>query len=163
MNKLTGNARLWVEALRSGKYPQTRHTCPYLREADGFTPIGVLCEVAKDHGVIDSYDNGQSMPLKVQKWIGFRVPLPTGINFDAGTFLEIAETLGKRAGEVFLTVRSIPFTRKQEDTLRSIAREYGASLSRLKRDAIGTNVKGQSVIVSVGKKWIEIDGEGVIT
>jgi hypothetical protein len=34
--------QLWVEALRSGKYSQTRGR---LRDEDGFCPLGVLCDL----------------------------------------------------------------------------------------------------------------------
>lgn len=45
------NRKLWVEALRSGKYEQTRHT---LRTADGFCCLGVLADIAGCEWSIDT-------------------------------------------------------------------------------------------------------------
>lgn len=75
------NIRKWVEALRSGKYKQTRKG---LRDAMGFCCLGVACEVAIANGVplvvgtpnrIDSvwwsYDEtASSLPGKVSDWLG---------------------------------------------------------------------------------------------
>jgi hypothetical protein len=44
-----GEARkLWIEALRSGKYGQTNGT---LENEDGYCCLGVACMAAKQHGV----------------------------------------------------------------------------------------------------------------
>lgn len=50
------NARakqLWIEALRSGEYPQDSGA---LRTQDGYCCLGVLCEVALKEGVIKPED-----------------------------------------------------------------------------------------------------------
>jgi hypothetical protein len=48
MSELNPNAKKWVEALRSGKYTQTRR---YLRTHQGYCCLGVACEVARENGV----------------------------------------------------------------------------------------------------------------
>lgn len=82
----------WLDALESGQYPQTQNTMCLLDEHDrpvGFCCLGVLCEVAQEHGVpltIDStvrlhrvqrrYDgaSGSMLPARVQEWAGIRSP-----------------------------------------------------------------------------------------
>lgn len=44
----------WVEALESGKYPQTKGR---LRDSDGFCCLGVLCELAVADGVAKSEEH----------------------------------------------------------------------------------------------------------
>lgn len=46
--------KLWVEALRSGKYRKTVST---LRENDCFCVLGVACDVAIENGVAAYWDN----------------------------------------------------------------------------------------------------------
>ena len=79
MNK---NAKLWVEALRSGKYTQTRNRlCDYT--TDSYCCLGVACEVFIKNSDIplttrdSSYDQGRyyggkigSLPSIVRKWLG---------------------------------------------------------------------------------------------
>lgn len=43
--------RRWVEALRSGEYPQARD---YLHSEDGFCCLGVLCKLAETDGIVDA-------------------------------------------------------------------------------------------------------------
>lgn len=48
------NMRLWVAALRSGKYPQGRGTLKQITTDGtvlGYCCMGVMCEVAIEHGV----------------------------------------------------------------------------------------------------------------
>jgi hypothetical protein len=78
---LNKNARKWVEALRSGKFKQSRFV---LRNEEGFCCLGVACEVAVREGVIPEaragkdrydYDNEiSSLPERVQNWLGLRTP-----------------------------------------------------------------------------------------
>lgn len=86
MSKLNANAKLWVKALRSGKYKQAKEV---LSDRKGYCCLGVACEVyQKKVGdlVIDrlsvgsvegkkvkcvSYDNEKyTLPDKVRKWLG---------------------------------------------------------------------------------------------
>lgn len=39
---------MWVEALRSGKYPQTQQT---LKNSEGFCCLGVLCDLASEEKI----------------------------------------------------------------------------------------------------------------
>ena len=69
--------RLWVEALRSGKYRQTTQC---LHDRDGYCCLGVLCEVAIDNGVKVKVSEGggttlyggqeEKLPESVQEWAG---------------------------------------------------------------------------------------------
>jgi len=84
---------LWLDALRSGKYRQTRNT---LRRGDSFCCLGVLCDVAVKSGldlnisstpqngldldddVFYSYDHESgTLPLRVQEWAGLDAANPT--------------------------------------------------------------------------------------
>jgi hypothetical protein len=61
--------RMWVRALRSGKYGWGKEE---LHPKDGkFCCLGVLCEVAIKQGIISSYRHHLGiLPEKVQNWIG---------------------------------------------------------------------------------------------
>jgi len=74
-------AKIWTEALRSGKYEQTRSV---LKSVDNkFCCLGVLCELAVEKGIIapskitepNSYyvyedDSYGVLPTEVQEWAG---------------------------------------------------------------------------------------------
>lgn len=76
----------WVKALRSGEYTQGRS---YLRRADNFCCLGVLCDLAVEAGVIPApektssgssacyaYDGMVGAPSgKVQTWAGLYNPV----------------------------------------------------------------------------------------
>jgi hypothetical protein len=77
---LNENAKKWVAALRSGRYPQGRHS---LNQNDrAFCCLGVGCEVAIESGVdvkkthsgfgqAVKYNNSMSvLPLIVLQWLG---------------------------------------------------------------------------------------------
>lgn len=70
--------RKWVEALRSGKYPQSRD---FLQNRQGYCCLGVLCELAVKAGVaqkvdlktagLTSYDRETKvLPQSVCTWAG---------------------------------------------------------------------------------------------
>lgn len=61
--------RLWVRALRSGKYGWGKEA---LKPDDGrFCCLGVLCEVALKRGIISSYGHNASfLPDSVREWVG---------------------------------------------------------------------------------------------
>lgn len=46
--KLTPNQQAWVDALRSGKYKQTKGA---LQKGNSYCCLGVACDVAEKHGV----------------------------------------------------------------------------------------------------------------
>jgi hypothetical protein len=68
---------LWLEALRSGRYAQTKN---YLRTNNGFCCLGVLCDLAEKDGIVAAsepvsslgvvlYDTEDSLPPTcVEKW-----------------------------------------------------------------------------------------------
>lgn len=71
---------MWVAALRSGDYPQSRG---HLKDDVGFCCLGVACEVAiangeeldvEQHGTHLSYYDGAAyvLPDKVRRWLGLR-------------------------------------------------------------------------------------------
>lgn len=83
-------AKIWVDALRSGKYEQGKYK---LRtEDDKFCCLGVLCDLAEKQGIISEpvkifyepdaeekdlfkyyYDNeSESLPKSVMKWAGIK-------------------------------------------------------------------------------------------
>lgn len=72
--------KLWVEALRSGKYQQGREV---LRRFDGFDHqfccLGVACDLFAAHegalswSLTDSFDGQtQILPVAVRNWLGLR-------------------------------------------------------------------------------------------
>lgn len=75
--------RLWVEALRSGKYPQTREGLCRIKDGkESYCCLGVACEVAIENGVSitkrpDSAvpwtlynDSCGWLPEEVKDWLG---------------------------------------------------------------------------------------------
>jgi hypothetical protein len=80
----------WIEKLRSGEYPQTKN---HLQDEKGFCCLGVLCEIAVEDGVIQSwtkdsgttvygnkYDSDTStttLPDSVMEWAGLVDHNPT--------------------------------------------------------------------------------------
>jgi hypothetical protein len=76
---------LWIEALRSGNFPQTAGN---LHDSEGFCCLGVLCEVALRNGVrltTDTFvedeglttiwkynENSDFPPAEVNEWIGLQ-------------------------------------------------------------------------------------------
>ena len=76
------NVRLWVDALRSGKYEQTTGALHkiFINGGSGYCCMGVACEIAIDHGLdIDVrqtpdkvfYDgNSLWLPASVAGWLG---------------------------------------------------------------------------------------------
>lgn len=92
----------WVTALRSGEYKQGK---TQLRTADDkFCCLGVLCDIALKHGVVESpklFEHGQNysgymyeeeatmLPVEVQKWVGGHVRQMPLINLnDSGKSFE---------------------------------------------------------------------------
>jgi hypothetical protein len=72
--------KLWTEALRSGRYPQTTQV---LRSCYGFCCLGVLCDLAVAANVIpppvvddfEIFEYGrehkyEELPIEVQEWAG---------------------------------------------------------------------------------------------
>ena len=164
-------ARQWIAALRSGKYLQT--TSPYadLRDNTGYTAIGVLCTLAVAAKVISTYPSGPCMPAKVQEWAGMS-QFPAGVNFDAGTFAEIANHLETDWRGIFAHVGSPPksgklvsLTAAQRTALRGLwdKGHTGKTYRSFRRSVLGVSLPGESIIVAVNGKWKEINAKGEIT
>lgn len=70
-----GVKRLWIEALRSGRYQQGRRKLKDVRQRT-FCCMGVLCEVAVEAGLkVDYSAHGyecSSVPTAVAEWAGFQ-------------------------------------------------------------------------------------------
>jgi len=68
--------REWAVALRSGEWKQYRGgTLGSSLEPNSRCCLGVLCEVAKKHKVIEDYNvNLESLPYDVWRWSGLRNP-----------------------------------------------------------------------------------------
>ena len=101
-------AKKWVEALRSGKYAQTKRQLAY---GESYCCLGVACELAIDSGIISSYestDNG--LPEEVQNALGLRFSIGVygkntslaGINDKGATFNEIADIIESEPGGLFV-------------------------------------------------------------
>ncbi len=115
---LNKNAKKWVEALRSGKYKQTRSV---LRDRVGFCCLGVACDLyAQEHPRAkweDGYfmDKADTLPKTVQKWLGLRVEdgstdAESLVDFNDGnkdldvrphTFNEIADIIESKPAGLF--------------------------------------------------------------
>lgn len=87
---------LWVQALRSGEYRQTKN---YLSTDDGYCCLGVLCEVAIADGLeIDCQDYGTVfydgedaiLPQSVQEWADLGQANPS-IDWEADDVCSLAE------------------------------------------------------------------------
>lgn len=63
--------RLWVEALRSGKYQQAKNR---LRVANGFCCLGVACDISGLGEWSGSgfylYEDDKLLPIEVRNWLG---------------------------------------------------------------------------------------------
>lgn len=102
---------LWVNALRSGEYTQSRHA---LRTVSGFCCLGVLCDIAAKTGLgkwdtlggrevfraKDGYYCADTLPHAVVEWAGLRDRNPdsadgslASLNDSGKTFDEIADII----------------------------------------------------------------------
>jgi hypothetical protein len=104
--------RLWVRALRSGKYGWGKQE---LHPKEGkFCCLGVLCEVAKKHGIIYTYDPRNGMLdnyRKVMEWVGlsdgegrFNAGVLASINDESkrNPFAKIATLIEKKPKGLFV-------------------------------------------------------------
>lgn len=94
----------WVKALRSGEYEQSTGS---LVNTGGFCCLGVLCEIAKNEGIVQfyEYENRVDLPYDVMEWSGIgdsdggrkgrRKALATLNDFHAYSFKKIANVIEK--------------------------------------------------------------------
>lgn len=96
--------KLWVEALRSGKFAQAKEC---LRDKHGYCCLGVACELFRVHEGYGEWDgeafleNTGDMPEDVRVWLGLRST--------NGAMGERAETLASRndSGMPFAVIADI--------------------------------------------------------
>ncbi len=62
------NRQKWTAALRSGDYPQGKHTLKTV--ADRYCCLGVACDLAAREGVLDAFDQPATLTKSVQDWLG---------------------------------------------------------------------------------------------
>ena len=94
-------AELWVEALRSGKYSQTK---AYLQDKESYCCLGVLCKIYPNKTMlkIDSYElEGRNLgdQCNVQIWASFQ---STGGDLLLNNYM--SDQKGRLAGSLHLTV-----------------------------------------------------------
>lgn len=81
----------WVEALRSGEYPQTTH---YLKDHRGYCCLGVLCEIqGADFEAIEQRYGSLSLSQSPPEYIGMLGPKSSALsmmNDDGDNFETIA-------------------------------------------------------------------------
>lgn len=101
--------RLWVEALRSGKYQQAQGA---LHDAGGFCCLGVACDISRlgswersgaDEDrfyLVDDDLEDSVLPIAVQRWLGLRAPggeaqayMLWHLNDNGETFAAIADII----------------------------------------------------------------------
>jgi len=102
--------RLWVRALRSGKYKWGKNSLH--PTDDKYCCLGVLCEIAIKQGIIGSYEErAPGLPDKVRLWAGldtdsgdFSDNRLAAINDDAtrNPFKKIANLIEKKPEGLFV-------------------------------------------------------------
>jgi hypothetical protein len=127
---LNDNAKLWVEALRSGKYRQGTGYLTQIRDGQEFDCcLGVACKVAIENGVqfeprqvvkrsaimssVQYGPCGGNLPWPVQRWLGVNTSMGLyqggslyGQNDSMGkTFAEIADIIESEPEGLFVTPR----------------------------------------------------------
>lgn len=121
--------KAWVEALRSGKYQQTKSM---LYDGDGFCCLGVACDISKlgDWELADESDvdvgahnyvcemdvDAVGLPDDVRDWLGLKnssgqhlinggkdyETLPNINDHEGKSFSEIADLIEQRAADLFI-------------------------------------------------------------
>lgn len=123
--RLNRIARLWVNALRSGKYKQTTNSLTTINritgEITGHCCMGVLCELAVKLKVISApqvfindlkYDGDNAvLPDSVREWAGLKTDTGafarggkslTSENDSGKSFKQIARIIEQKAKELFV-------------------------------------------------------------
>lgn len=113
---MNANAKLWVEALRSGEFKQCQF---HLTTPEGDCCLGVACKLAIRAGInlkvevgeeFNSYDGAsQILPERVREWLGltgrdsgYLGTQLSGENDRGKTFLEIADIIESEPEGLFL-------------------------------------------------------------
>jgi hypothetical protein len=110
--------KLWVEALRSGDYAQTTGV---LRDESGYCCLGVACEIAVQHGVIEppqghkavagrifyNFDGSDAtLPDSVREWLGLWAD--DGSIYNDGESLTKMNDNGKTFAEIAAVIEDEP-------------------------------------------------------
>lgn len=74
--------KIWIEALRSGKYKRTRDQ---LKDMGGFCVLGVLCDIfTKEKNITwDEMPDTTNLPGVVQEWSKISSPVGSYSNVDS--------------------------------------------------------------------------------
>lgn len=104
---LNENAKLWVAALRSGKYKQTKYR---LRDEKGYCCLGVACQVFKEQTGNPVDFNRAMLPYDVMCWLGLvtltgatsETSLVTLNDLKEKTFEEIADFIESEPEYLFI-------------------------------------------------------------
>jgi hypothetical protein len=113
--------KLWVEALRSGEFAQTTGV---LRDENGYCCLGVACEIAVQHGVIEppqghkavagrifyNFDGSDAtLPDSVREWLGLWADDGSIYNDGSGSIYNDGESLTKMNdnGKTFAEIAAV--------------------------------------------------------
>ena len=112
--QVTEHRRAWIDALRSGEYPQTKFRLVVVKSSDpdqpvGYCCLGVACDlygmvpttVEAGRTLLKSFDGADAvLPNEVQEWLGLADNNPTvggrsltSMNDNGATFADIADHL----------------------------------------------------------------------
>lgn len=98
MKKLSTPVKLWLKALRSGKYKRDEGQ---LKTDKGYCCLGVACEVAIQQGVIKRYNGTNGiLPRKVKQWLGLSSVAGEFGNHNALTILNDSGTSFKKIAAI---------------------------------------------------------------
>ncbi len=100
---MTDVQKLWLKNLRAGWYLQSENPYALLMPNDGYSALGVACELAYRHGIIDNYIVTDPMPHSVYEWLGIKFPwsAPFPLDDNSISFAEYADRIEQNAHLVF--------------------------------------------------------------
>ena len=100
---MTNPQKLWLKSLRAGWLSQSEHPYAFLMESDGYSALGVACELAYRIGLINNYAVIAPMPQVVYDWLGIKFPwsAPFPLDDNSISFTEYADRIERNAHLVF--------------------------------------------------------------
>ena len=114
---MNNNAKLWVEALRSGEYEQGSGWLQQQFIGDGYCCLGVACKVYENQTGIELIRRGGILKgcnlaneySQVKQWLGLNTPAGkfgntalTNLNDEGKTFAEIADVIESEPEGLFV-------------------------------------------------------------
>ncbi len=103
---MTDPVSLWLAALESGEYKQG---AGQLKDKNGYCCLGVLCEVAKAEGVIQSYKPDSAVPpSEVVDWAKLNSGVGMYRSRGQCSLANDNDSLGRSFREIADTIRSRP-------------------------------------------------------